>query len=227
MAAASSLQLVVDELVADWSADSGRPVAVSYAGSQTLALQLEAGAPYALYLAADQDWLDYVMAHLPVDPDSATTLASNRLVFAAPRGRCPQESLLEAGTLASILEDDRLAIGNTEVVPAGRYARAALIELGLWSVVADRLAPMDNVRLATLQVATGELPLGLVYATDAQGYAALEVCAVLPADSHPPIRYGAVLTASADASAAALLRYLASPAARPTWARHGFLPPPD
>src|SRR3546814_13130182 len=53
-----------------------------------------------------------------------------------------------------------------DAVPAGKYAKAALTALGVWSSVADRLAPAENVRAAMALVERGAAPLGIVYATE-------------------------------------------------------------
>jgi molybdate transport system substrate-binding protein len=79
----------------------------------------------------------------------------------------------------------------------GRYARAALMKLGVWPQVSGRLVAAENVRAALEYVARGEAPLGIVYRTDAQAEKRVRVVAVFPPDSHPPITYPLALTAAA------------------------------
>ena len=69
--------------------------------------------------------------------------------------------------LAKLLGDGRLAVGNVQSVPAGKYAKAALEKLGAWAGVEGKLAQSENVRAALALVAHGEAPLGIVYKTDA------------------------------------------------------------
>jgi molybdate transport system substrate-binding protein len=123
--------------------------------------------------------------------------------------------------LADLVAGERLAVAEVEAVPAGRYARAALVHLGLWDAVKDRLAEAENVRAALLLVARGEAPYGIVYATDA-AEAGVSVVGGFPAESHPPIVYPAALTASADPAAAKFLAFLGSDAARAVFEEHGF-----
>src|SRR3546814_19725623 len=92
-----------------------------------------------------------------------------------------------------------------DAVPAGKYAKAALTALGVWSSVAARLAPAENVRAAMALVERGAAPLGIVYATDARASRRVRVVGVFPPPSHPPIRYPvALLVASTHPHAASI-----------------------
>jgi molybdate transport system substrate-binding protein len=110
-----------------------------------------------------------------------------------------------------------------DAVPAGIYGRAALESLGLWAAVAPQVAQTDNVRAALALVATGEAPLGIVYASDAAAEENVTVVGTFPAGSHPPIVYPAALIAGRDnAAAAAFLDHLRGPEARAAFERQGF-----
>jgi molybdate transport system substrate-binding protein len=107
-------------------------------------------------------------------------------------------------------------------VPAGKYARAALTKLGVWSGVRERVVRAENVRAALEYVARGEAPLGIVYRTDAQAEKRVRVVDVFPEDSHPPIIYPVVLTARAPPEAAQFAQFLAGETARRIFERYGF-----
>ena len=108
-------------------------------------------------------------------------------------------------------------------VPAGRYGKAALETLGVWSTVANRLAPAENVRATLALVSRGEAPLGIVYQTDADSDKGVKIVGTFPQDTHPPIIYPiAVVASSTNRAAPGYLAYLKSPAARPIFERHGF-----
>ena len=94
-------------------------------------------------------------------------------------------------------------------MPVGRYARSALMSLGVWDEVADRLVRADNVRSAMMFVARGEVPLGIVYATDAQVDPKVRIVDTFPDNTHAPITYPAAAITAARAEAAAFLDYLA------------------
>ena len=91
--------------------------------------------------------------------------------------------------LSSMLGSGRLAMGNVDAVPAGKYGRAALEKLGVWDGVKGRIAQADNVRGALLLVSRGEAPLGIVYQTDAASDPNVTIVGTFPEDSHPPIIY--------------------------------------
>lgn len=97
---------------------------------------------------------------------------------------------------------ERLALAG-ENVPAGRYARAALASSGAWDDLRDRVVSGGSVRSVLEWVARGEVPVGVVYRTDAIAEPAVTVAFVFDEDAHPPINYWAVpLAASPDPEAA-------------------------
>ena len=113
-------------------------------------------------------------------------------------------------------------MANVETVPAGRYGKAALTALGVWTQVADRLAQGEDVRTALAYVARGEAPLGIVYATDARVEPRVRVVATFPENTHPPIVYPIASTPEATPDAAEFLTYLRGQSARTVFERAGF-----
>ncbi len=91
--------------------------------------------------------------------------------------------------LASLIGDGRLAVANVDAVPAGKYAKAALIKLGVWETAKDKTAQAENVRAALALVSRGEAPLGIVYGTDAASEPNVRIVATFAEESHPPIVY--------------------------------------
>lgn len=224
--AAASLRDALDEIGAAWQEKTGAALAVSYAGSSALARQIEQGAPADLFVSANLDWMDYLSERGLTDPASERELLSNRLVLIAPKGSTA-ELAIEPGLdlLTALGEDGRLAMANTDAVPAGRYGKAALQALGAWDAVAPRVAQAENVRAALALVSTGEAPLGIVYQTDAAADADVRVVGLFPEETHPPIVYAAALMAGVDKDAArAFLAFVQSPAAAAIFADHGFVP---
>lgn len=186
--AAASLQPALAPIVADWRLATGNDAKVTYAGTPTLAKQIELGAPADVFVAADTQWMDYLATKGLIRAGTRFDRIGNGLVLIAPVLSARAEIKLEPGIdLAGILGDGRLAMGDPDSVPAGRYARAALEFLGIWPSLASRIAPVDNVRLALALVARGEAPLGIVYRSDARAEPKVRVLAEFPAKSHPPI----------------------------------------
>ncbi len=217
--AAASLANALDEIVAGWEGD----VVVAYAASSALARQIEQGAPADLFISADAPWMDYLAGRGLIRPETRTDLLGNRIVLIAHGQAGAQVEIGPDTDLAGMLGDGRLAMADVEAVPAGRYGKAALEHFGLLDSVAGSLAQSENVRAALALVSRGEAPMGIVYATDAAADDAVTVVATFPRESHPPIIYPvAVLTESANPSAAAFAAHLTSDAARAAFEGQGF-----
>lgn len=222
--AAASLKNALDEAAAAWVKETGKPAPkISYAASNALAKQLEQGAPADLFLSADLDWMDYAASKNLIKPETRVSLLANRIVLVAPSDSTAQVALTPGVDLSAALGSGRLAMGNVESVPAGKYGKAALEKLGGWDKVKDKIAQADNVRAALLLVSRGEAPLGIVYATDAAADAKVKVAAVFPEDSHPPIIYPVAVTKdSSNPDAQGFLSYLRGAGPKAAFEKQGF-----
>jgi molybdate transport system substrate-binding protein len=220
--AAASLKSALDEIGTTCRAATGVALSASYAASSALAKQLESGAPAEIFISADLDWMDYVDARKLIRTSSRINLLGNGLVLVAPSNSKTTLAIGKGMNIAGALDGGRLAVADPASVPAGRYAKAALESLGVWSQVANRLAPAENVRAALLLVARREAPLGIVYRTDAAAEPGVRVVAALPSETHPPIVYPAALTANASADASTMFQCLQAPAAQSVFERWGF-----
>jgi len=223
--AAASLREALERQAAAYAAEGHRAPRLVFAASSTLARQLAAGAEAQLFLSADERWMENLGEARPL---RSAPLLGNRLALLARRGTQPPcdapEPCLRA--LPGRLGDGRLALGDPQHVPAGRYGQAALTYYGLLPTLKGRLLPADSVRTALAWVARGEAPLGLGYASDARVLPALEALAILPAEAHPPIIYplGRLLDAPQQGEAQAFEAFLRSPRARAAWEAAGFTP---
>ncbi len=220
--AAASLGDALGELGSQWSRSSGIPVKLSIAASSVLARQIEAGGAADLFVSADVQWMDYLQSRGLIEPASRRDLVGNRLVLIAPADSDARLKIRAHFPLRAALGRGRLATGDPDAVPIGRYARAALQSLGAWDAVADRLVRTDNVRAALMFVARGEVPYGIVYATDALLEPRVRVVDTFPESSHPPIVCPAALTSGAARASDSFLQFLASDEADVTWRRFGF-----
>ena len=223
--AASSLKTVLDQIAADWQAQSGEGVILSYGGSAVLATQIGQGAPADIFISASEDWMDDLAGKGLIQSATRRDIAGNRLVLIAHAAR-PVVDIGPGMDLAGLLGDGKLSMAFVASVPAGQYGKAALESLGLWQGVTPSVVQSENVRAALALVTSGEASLGIVYASDAVAEPTVTVLGTFPADSHPDIRYPAALTVDADPAALAFLDHLTSPDAQATFAAQGFLPPP-
>jgi molybdate transport system substrate-binding protein len=221
--AAASLTSVLEDAGKAFTASTRIPVRFSFAASSALARQIESGSPADVFVSADQEWMDYLAARNLIRPATRVNIVSNSLVLVAPADSRITLRIGPGFALAAALgRNGRLATGDPASVPVGKYARAALTQLGVWNAVMDRLIPADNVRTALNFVALGEAPLGIVYATDARGNDRVRVVDTFSASSHERITYPAAAMANAGAAAQTFVRFLAGDAARAIFDHAGF-----
>lgn len=202
------------------------PVRTSFAASSVLARQIEAGAPADVFISADLEWMVYLDGRHLLRAGTWRALLGNQLVLVAPVESTVRVTLAPHVDLTRALAGGRLATGDPDSVPVGRYAQAALTKLGVWDQVASNLVRAENVRAALEYVARGEATLGIVYRTDALAEKRVRVVDTFPAESHEPIIYPVALTAGATPEAAAFEAFLESSTAREIFTRYGFEPLP-
>jgi molybdate transport system substrate-binding protein len=168
-------------------------VVLNFAASDILLRQIEQGAPADVFASADEATMSLADAAHRIVAQSRRDFAGNTLVLIVPANVAPPASL----SAISGNGFQRIAIGNPDSVPAGRYAKRALQDASLWDALQPKLVQAQNVRQALDYVARGEVDAGFVYATDAATQASrVHVALTLPAS--PPVRYPiAVLTDSA------------------------------
>jgi molybdate transport system substrate-binding protein len=222
--AAASMKSALDDINLEFSKRTGGKPVASYAATPALVRQLEQGAPADIFVSADVTWMDYAQRTKHIAANSRIDLLGNRLVLiAATNAKLTSVTLVPKYDLAKLLGDGgRIAIGEAKSVPAGRYAAAALQQLGIWPSVEKRLAMVENVRVALALVARGEADLGIVYETDARAEPGVKIIGQFPSNSHPAIVYSAAATVGAKPDTARYLAFLQSRAARAIFERHGF-----
>ena len=222
--AAASLKTALDEVNAAYmAANGGKTVVASYAGSNALAKQIEEGAPADIFISADLAWMDHLEDEKLIRGGTRSSLLGNRIVLIAPKDS-PTTVKLEKGVdLATALGDGRLAMANTDSVPAGKYGKAALEKLGAWEGLKGKTAQAENVRAALLLVSRAEASLGIVYKTDAASDPSVTIVDTFPTDTHPPIVYpAAIIAGMKSADAGAYLRFLRTPQAVAAFEKQGF-----
>lgn len=221
VSAAASLEAVLLEAAAAWEAQSGQTVRLNVGASHSLALQIAAGAPADLFVSAATADVDLLHAKRLIVPASRTALAANTLVVIVPRRS------------ALVLRDARglsspsvrhIALPDVESSPAGIRAKRYLERAGAWASVGPRVIPASDVRGALAMVASGAADAGIVYRTDAAASPGVRIAFVPEIER---IRYDAALIRHrrADAHAGSFLRFLASPAGKEIFQKHGFILP--
>lgn len=214
------------ESLAEALSEAGGPTVQASPGSTgRLYAQIVNGAPFDVFLAADQVRPERLEAEGRAVPGSRFTYAEGRLVLWAARGEpLPEDGL--AGLDPEAVR--RLAIANPRLAPYGRAAQEALRARGLWETLEPRVVLAENVGQALQYVVTGNASHGLVALSYARGPSppAGEWQAV-PEAWHAPVAQDAVLLRDAPAPRAgeAFLDFLRSDAAARVLERYGYRRP--
>ncbi|MGF1908518.1 molybdate ABC transporter substrate-binding protein [Vibrio kasasachensis] len=219
--AASSLTNVLNELIAEYKRKHSIEIIPIYGGSSSLARQIEQGAPADLFISANELWVKHLEKNGVVDKQHIQPFAQNRLVVIAPSGTTRTLNANHVESWLNLLADSRLAVGQTNAVPAGIYAKQSLKSLGMWQSLNKHLAPTSNVRIALTLVERGEANLGIVYQSDAVISNKVRVLYTFTSASHDPIIYPLV-TLSQSQSIEQFVAFLLSDSAQEALVKYGF-----
>lgn len=230
VAAAADLSFALTEIATDYQARTGRSVKLVFGSSGNFARQIEQGAPFALFLSADEAYV-FRLAAAGHGEDRGQLYALGRLALLLPKDS-PLRADAELQDLAAALRDGRLrkfAIANPEHAPYGQRAEEVLRRAGLWEALRGKLVLGENVAQAA-QFATGGGAQGGLVALSlalAPPLAKSTTHVAIAAERHTPLRQRMLLLKGADAEARAFHAWLLQPAARATLARYGFTPPAE
>jgi molybdate transport system substrate-binding protein len=229
IAAAADLRRVLTELAERFRKDGHGEVSLVFGASGVLARQIVQGAPFQLFLSADEAFATQVIDAGRAD-SSGALYAIGRLSLFAPSGS-PLRVDPECEGLRRLAREGklrRLAIANPAHAPYGRAAEAVLRHHGLWDAVQPRLVLGENSAQAAQFAANGStdgglLPHALVVVPplSASGDAVL-----IPRQHHPPLRQRMVLLRGAGPVARRFHEMVLGPEGRSLLERHGFGLPP-
>jgi molybdate transport system substrate-binding protein len=222
---AASLTNVLDDLSKAFTEKTQVPVKSSPAASSVLAKQIEAGAPADVFFSADLEWMDYLEQRKLLKAGSRHDVVGNRLVLIAPADSKVAVEIKKGVDFGPALgPQGKLATGDPDSVPVGKYAKTALEKLGAWDKVSGQIVRAENVRAALAFVARGEAPLGIVYRTDALAEKKVRIVAEFPEDTHPPITYPIAVTTHGGATAQQFVDFVRSKPASEIFKKYGFEP---
>lgn len=214
--AAASLKDALDEIAMAYPGE----VIISYGGSGLLARQVAQGAPVDVVFLANDAWMDWLEEQGAIVPQSRVDLLGNSLVVVAPRGAV-EFTPKSADDLLKRLAGGRLAVGQTQGVPAGIYARQWLENIGFWEKVQPYLAETENVRTALALVSRHEAPMGVVYGSDALADPGVTIIYQIPPELHDDITYP--MAAVKGGNAADFLDFMQSNQTFEIFTKHGFI----
>jgi molybdate transport system substrate-binding protein len=228
VAAAADLKFALEEVARQFETEISQKIRLVFGSSGTFLAQLLQGAPFHLYMSADEAFV-FKLADAGKTRDRGRLYAFGRIGIIVPHGS-PLKADPELKDLAAALKDGRLqrfAIANPEHAPYGARAREALTALGLWDAIQPKLVFGENIA-QTAQFATSGSTQGGIIALSlamAPAVAALGSFTLLPERLHQPLAQRMVLLKDAPASIVAFYDYLSTAPAQAIMTRYGFTMP--
>lgn len=218
---ASSLTNVISELAGQFEATNNVDIQLNFASSGTLARQIEHGAQAAVYISANEKWVDYLGGLNILVVESKQKIAGNSLAVIVP---------LDSQIDSLSFEDNfpgtfkgRLSIGEPKHVPAGDYAWQSIVQGDYVNDLENRILPAKDVRSALMVVELGEVEMGIVYKTDALKSEKVKIVGVISETLHSPIGFfSSILKRNNNEQTQLFYNFLTSKEAKLIWIKHGF-----
>lgn len=228
IAVAANMSAVMPAIAEAFAQASGRSVKIAYGSSGNFRRQIAQGAPFELFLSADEAFAE-ALAKEGRTVDAGAIYAVGRLAFYVPQGSPVRldNKLKDLGAAAADGRLKRLALANPELAPYGRAAREALEHVGLWDAVKDKLVLGESVGQAARFLATGEVQAGFVPLALAAGpeLKARGAWATVPESWHAPLRQRMVLIKGAGDTARRFHDFMLGPQAQALLKQHGYASP--
>lgn len=193
-------------------------VVFNFGGTGSLRKQVEQGAPSDVFLSASKKDYERLVDRGLIDSSLGGSFLTNRLVIIAPASsRNPNLNELSRSK-------DKLAIGNPAFVPAGNYAKQALMGMDKWNMVKDQLVLAKDVRGVLTLVENQSVSFGIVYASDLTASEKVKSVQEINPSYHSKIGYyaGVLQSSKHPKEAAAFYKFVISDKRKATFERFGF-----
>lgn len=207
VAVAANFTKVAEELAPIFKAETGHDVSYSFGSTGQLYTQISQGAPFEVFLAADDERPGKAVAEgLGVDGTVFTYAIGALALYSTTLDLTDGKAVLDAGAF------NKLAIADPAAAPYGRAATEAIAALGLTEAITPKLVTGENISQTLQFVESGNAELGFVAASQVVGKSSVWI---VPAELFEPIRQDAVLlkTGEANPAATAYVDFLKSDAA--------------
>ncbi len=220
LSAASSMTDALKDIIVSFRASHPRTkIQTNFGSSGGLAKQIDLGAPGDLYISANPKWMQYLVSKQRIAPGTDCIFAYNKLVFLGEKRLTPL-------TMKTLTQLERIALGSPLSVPAGQYAKQAMEQAGVYSLLAEKrkLVRAKDVRQALLYADRGEVDGAFVYQTDALLARNAEILFTVPDELYERVAYPLGLTVAGvkNEAAQALYEYMLNPEAKTVLQKYGF-----
>ena len=226
VAVAANMKDAFTEIAATFKASGKSDMRVVYGSSGNFAAQIMNGAPFNLFIAADERFpLELFKNGKTADEGAVYAIGKLAIISKTSSGITPLDS--KADIAKAITKANKVAIAKPELAPYGKAAVEYLQAEGLWGLVKDKLVYADNIGVATTYVVTGAADLGFTALSLAKspevsgrtGYA------VLSSKLYEPIKQRMVLIKGAPVEAVDLYQFMQSSQAKTILHKYGYTTP--
>lgn len=222
VAGAADLSLAFREIAAEFEKETGYKVILSLGSTGMLASQIEQGAPFDAFFAANRSFVEGLEKKGYIVPGSVELYAQGRIVIAVKSGSGLKIANLDGLRGAGVT---KIAIANPEHAPYGMAAMEALKSARLWEELKPRLVYGENIRQALQFVQAGNAPAGIV-ALSIANVPGIDYAEV-PLSFHRPIIQAAGVVSSSNEKdgARSFIKFVNGPKGAPIMKKYGFLQP--
>ena len=226
IAVAANMKDAFAEIAAEFKSTGKPEMRVVYGSSGNFAAQIMNGAPFSLFIAADEQFpLELFKNGKTVDDGSVYAIGKLVIITKTSSGIHSLDS--RADIAKAIGKANKVAIAKPELAPYGRAAVQYLRAEGLWDLAKDKLVYADNIGAATTYVASGAADLGFTAFSLAKSPELLKQTSYVAVDTkmYEPIKQRMVLIKGAPQEAQDLYRFMQGPKAKAILQRYGYSTP--
>lgn len=225
VSAAASLTESFTEIEQEFEAQNPDvDVNINFAGSGSLRMQIEAGAPIGVFASASQKHMNLLEEEQLIDTDTRQDFAENSLVMIVPASVKDDETSIT--TLDDLTGESvtKIAIGDPEVAPVGKYAKGSFEEAGLWDDVSGKLIYAETVKQVLVYVENGEVDAGFVYMTDAMtsDMDEIEIVAEIPTTTSISYPIAVVSSSTEKEASREFVDFVVSDEGKAIFEKYGF-----
>lgn len=225
IAAASSLRFVLGDIAKAFTRETGLSVRLSYGSSGNLSRQITQGAPYQMFMSADEAYVRNLAKAGRMEDDGAIYGYGRIVLFIGNGSALANVKFPDGyGAAFAVAKKHRFAIANPAHAPYGRAAREALIHAGLWAIMEPSLLYGENVAQAAQFAASGSADGGIIAESLALQIAASGrgIYWLVPTDWYAPLGQRMALVKGAGETARKFYTFMGQPEARKLLSEHGF-----
>ena len=201
VSAAASLTEALTNISSQFQKENpGMNVSLNFGGSGNLRKQIEGEAPVDVFASADENQMDMLANKSLIDNSSRKDFAHNSLVLIVP-----EDSILNITSIKDLADPKvgKISSCDPDTAPAGKYARSALTEAGLWSPIQNKIVLVDDVKEVLIYVERGEVDAGFVFISDVKTAQPGTVKIVTNVPVNVPITYPITVVSSSTHKEAA------------------------